>query len=76
MLGLELASLAGGDALPALDGQCRLAFHSKLAANGVQYRCMWGSDSGIIPRCYKMSPAPSQAAGGFQNSLPLAGKCL
>lgn len=53
MLGLELASLAGGDALPvpALDGQHRLAFPSKLAANGVQYRCMGGSDSGIIPRC-------------------------
>lgn len=31
---------------------------------------------GIVPRCCKMSLSPSQAAGGFQNSLPLAGKCL
>lgn len=76
MLGQELASLAGGDALPAPapDGQSRLAFHSKLPANRVPYRCMWGSDSAVVPRCCKMSPASSQAAGGFQNSLPLAGK--
>lgn len=30
-------------------------------------------DVGISPRCCKASPAPSQAAGGFQSSLLLAG---